>query len=202
MAALLICLGLQLPAQTFLNYAVVQPAELQVVAGLDALICPGDSVMIGAANAATGGYGGYQYLWTPGTGLSSSTSPDPLAFPSQSTTFTLAVTDSMGCTASDDITVVVDTCVGMPELAGVQSFDVFPNPNSGAFQLRLQFAEQFEWVVIQLTDLQGRVLERREVERPGLQYQAEFRPNAIARGQYFLQVMANDQWLSRKVLIQ
>src|SRR3989339_1016372 len=78
-------------------------------AGNDTSICADDSIAIGATIAATGGTGtGYIYQWTPSTGLSSDTVPNPVASPLQTTTYSLVVTDSNNIPSeSDSVTVFV-----------------------------------------------------------------------------------------------
>lgn len=56
---------------------------------------------------AQGGYPPYTYWWTPPSGLNDPGIPDPLASPPATTVYTLEVTDTMGCTGSDDVTVNV-----------------------------------------------------------------------------------------------
>jgi hypothetical protein len=54
---------------------------------------------------ADGGIGPYQYSWYPATGNASG--PDYQVCPVQTTTYTLTVTDSKGCTRNDDVKVNV-----------------------------------------------------------------------------------------------
>jgi gliding motility-associated-like protein len=49
------------------------------------------------AGVGTGGTGPLTYRWIPSTGLTSSTSPNPIANPAASTLYRLVVTDSLGC---------------------------------------------------------------------------------------------------------
>ena len=59
------------------------------------------------------GTGGSFYSWTPSTGLSNTNIQNPIASPTQTTTYTLEVTDIYGCVATDQITVYVDVpCAG------------------------------------------------------------------------------------------
>lgn len=70
-----------------------------VNAGSDQELCFGQSVQLNATNATS-------YTWTPSTGLSSSTVPNPTATPAVTTTY--YVTGVNGCfTTTDTITVVV-----------------------------------------------------------------------------------------------
>jgi gliding motility-associated-like protein len=75
-------------------------------AGPDASIIAGDVYQMQAtASAGT-------YLWTPSSGLSSTTVLNPDASPSVTTTYTLNVTNPQGCIASDAVTItVVPYCI-------------------------------------------------------------------------------------------
>lgn len=64
--------------------------------------CPGGSTQLEAI-----GLPAYQYLWSPLTGLSQPTIPNPIASPGISTLYYVVVTDVTGCTAADSIQVVV-----------------------------------------------------------------------------------------------
>jgi gliding motility-associated-like protein len=68
------------------------------------LVCPGDSVPLNP-----GGNISYQYLWTPATGLSNPAVANPLAFPDQTTTYTVLIkaigTDT--CSYTQEVTVLV-----------------------------------------------------------------------------------------------
>jgi gliding motility-associated-like protein len=73
----------------------------QADAGSDFSICAGDSVALAAA-------GGAAYQWSPSAGLSNDAIPSPKASPSTSLTYTVTVTDTNGCAAADDVTVLVN----------------------------------------------------------------------------------------------
>lgn len=75
-------------------------------AGPDATIIAGD-VYAMQATASAG-----SYVWTPSTALSSATVLNPNANPQVTTTYTLKVTNSQGCIATDDVVItVVPYCV-------------------------------------------------------------------------------------------
>lgn len=76
-------------------------------AGLDKNILPGGSVVIGTTTAATGGYPGYTYSWSPSTGLNNSTLKMPTATPAATTSYVLTATDTKGFTDTDTMTVFV-----------------------------------------------------------------------------------------------
>jgi hypothetical protein len=70
-------------------------------AGPNQLICNGEAVAV----SATPGF--VSYRWTPTTGLINPNGSDPIANPSQTTTYTVLGVDENGCEANDEVTVVV-----------------------------------------------------------------------------------------------
>ncbi|MDP1746685.1 MAG: PKD-like domain-containing protein [Bacteroidota bacterium] len=69
-------------------------------AGSNHTICSDSSVIIGGSPTATAGTGPYTYVWIPSVGLNSPTLSNPTANPSINTTYSVTVTDSLGCNAS------------------------------------------------------------------------------------------------------
>lgn len=67
----------------------------------DVTICMGDSSQISAS-------GGVSYAWSPSIGLSNPNIANPFAFPKQTTTYSVIVTDSNGCQVTEKITVNVN----------------------------------------------------------------------------------------------
>jgi gliding motility-associated-like protein len=78
----------------------VSVSAVNAIPGPSIDLCIGSQVQLNAS-------GGGSYLWTPGTGLSSTTSASPIANPTTTTTYFLTVTDSIGCTDTDSMTVTV-----------------------------------------------------------------------------------------------
>ncbi|MBU1345200.1 MAG: PKD domain-containing protein, partial [Proteobacteria bacterium] len=87
----------------------VYPA-ITASAGSDVSICSGGSVQIGGSPTASDGTSPYTYLWSPATGLSSTTTANPNASPTSTTPYTVTVTDANGCQNTDQITVTVNPC--------------------------------------------------------------------------------------------
>ncbi len=85
-----------------------------VFAGNDAGVCQGGSV-------ALHGSGRGRFHWSPEVGLSSTNSPSTIATPLQTTTYTLTLTDDNGCTATDSVTITVNSppTVSLPASASV-----------------------------------------------------------------------------------
>lgn len=91
------------------NIVVTLNPAISLNAGADIAICPGDSTPLGGSPTANGGAGGYQFSWTPATGLSSTTTSNVMAAPLSNTTYQLSVSDLNNCVALDTVTVSVNT---------------------------------------------------------------------------------------------
>lgn len=70
-------------------------------AGLNTSICSGTTTTFNAT-------GGVSYSWSPSTGLSNPSIPNPIASPSATTSYTVTVTGSNGCVNTDVVTVSVN----------------------------------------------------------------------------------------------
>jgi autotransporter-associated beta strand protein len=88
---------------------VVCDGTLSASAGANTNACSGNGTVIGGSPTASGGSGsGYSYSWSPTTGLNDPTLANPTASPANATTYTVTVTDSVGCTSQSSMTVSVD----------------------------------------------------------------------------------------------
>src|SRR5688500_10474982 len=78
-------------------------------AGPDYPLCPdgSKSAVLGASTVATGGTPPYSYLWTPATGLSNNSVPNPTVTISTQITYTLEVRDANDSIGKDFVTVFI-----------------------------------------------------------------------------------------------
>jgi hypothetical protein len=76
-------------------------------AGTDEDACPGDPVTLGGNPTGSQGSPPYTYLWTPGNLAQA----NPVVFPNQTTTYSVTVTDSIGCIGMDTVTITMDAPV-------------------------------------------------------------------------------------------
>jgi gliding motility-associated-like protein len=79
---------------------------VNTLAGPAANAGPDATFNIGGSATLTG-TGGGTYSWSPSTGLSCTTCPSPVASPTVTTTYILAVTNASGCVDFDTVTVYV-----------------------------------------------------------------------------------------------
>jgi len=75
----------------------VNPMPVAVASG-STTICAGDSTRLAAS-------GGTTYLWSPGKSLSDSTSANPVAFPSDTTVYTVKVGNGNGCYSTQTVAI-------------------------------------------------------------------------------------------------
>lgn len=89
--------------------------------GSNQVMCLGTSVSLGSASNPTGG--GITYNWTPATGLSSASSPNPTFTPTAAGVFSFTLTKTEGaCSSAATVTVTVNsfTLAAMPSVAVCQ----------------------------------------------------------------------------------
>jgi gliding motility-associated-like protein len=79
----------------------VNVLEFLATAGPETLICEGETLQLEAT-------GGVTYSWSPAAGLSCTDCPDPVASPSQTQTYTVAITSADGCSDTLRTTVFVN----------------------------------------------------------------------------------------------
>ncbi|PCJ27233.1 MAG: hypothetical protein COA97_04520 [Flavobacteriales bacterium] len=85
------------------DFSTIKWCQLFADAGNDVEICIGDSTQLNVDP-----FDAVTYLWTPSTGLSNNAITNPIAFPSITTTYVVSVTNLVGCTDFDTITVQVN----------------------------------------------------------------------------------------------
>ncbi|MEM1319890.1 MAG: gliding motility-associated C-terminal domain-containing protein [Bacteroidota bacterium] len=85
--------------------SINQPAQLIVDAGVDREVELGFTVRLNAITLPVGRP--VSYLWSPADGLSCTDCRNPVAQPTNTTTYQVIVTDEDGCTATDEVTITV-----------------------------------------------------------------------------------------------
>ena len=108
----------------------------------------------GAVNMTVyGGTSPFTYAWTGPNGFTASTE-DISGL--EAGTYSVTVTDANGCTSSASYTVDDLTDLGVVGL-NANSFNLFPNPSNGVFNVLLHNSEKLEYSV-SVTDFSGRVI--------------------------------------------
>lgn len=117
-----------------------QEITVQVTVGSDAMevsddvsICPGQSVQLSAAGAAS-------YLWEPAESLNDPNIANPTASPAETTTYTVTGISADDCDAIETVTVVV-----LPPPPILQGDSVHVSCNGAAVQIAVSGANVYSW---------------------------------------------------------
>ncbi|MGZ4059053.1 MAG: SBBP repeat-containing protein, partial [Bacteroidia bacterium] len=94
--------GLSKGAGTNEDYETIKYCQLTANAGVDTTICNGSSVQLNASAP-----GAVSYVWSPATGLNFTNIANPIANPTVTTTYQVAITNGTGCTDLDSVVVTV-----------------------------------------------------------------------------------------------
>lgn len=118
------------------SITVSQYSSPTAYAGQDVTIVPPSSSVQLSGSASGGSGSNYSYSWSPTTGLDNSNVANPVASPSQTTTYTLTVTDGNGCQHTDNVVVEV-----VPPPSAPQAW-FNPQPHCGTAPLTVYFQDQ------------------------------------------------------------
>ena len=188
-------------AQVYVAVGFSQPPLLLANAGIDGIICEGDTLGIGGNPAGSGGTPSFNYFWSTSTSITASNIANPGAFPSATASYILTVTDARGCTASDTVLVTVDTCVGIYDQAFPIGVSVFPNPSEGKFTLRFEGAVKGNPITININNSIGQLILSRELEMHSGTGEEVFNLPPV-RGTYYVEILNGTTREVRKITIQ
>jgi hypothetical protein len=85
---------------------------------------------------------GWDYLWTPGGIVTPEIAIDTsMTGGIGSRWFRLQVTNGSDCSSFDSVRISFKDCSGINEIANMDKFDVFPNPNNGTFTVKIRLQD-------------------------------------------------------------
>ncbi len=170
-----------------------QPPVLSADAGNDIYSEAGNTEILGGDPVATGGTPPYHYRWQPGEGLSDSEAISPgLMTGLQDITYSLTVTDSRRCTATDTITVFGIITSKTDEKINMVS--VYPNP----VQTLLAIQTGLQSGGLTLFNNRGETV-LAEVLMSPVHY---IDTSALSKGIYFLKVYAGRDEYTERIFVR
>ena len=140
------------------------------------------------------------YEWDFGDGTTS-TEENPVHTYQQNGEYEVTLTAFNDCGfASNTITITV-MVNAVEEIPGIQVFELFPNPNSGQFTLRLEGLPLDE-LNISLVNVIGQRLTDEKVDFSTGKLHKEFNLSELPTGTYILQLRSADKVLHKKLVIE
>ena len=89
---------------------------------------------------------------------------------------------------------------GLNDIALNNNLAVYPNPNSGVFEIQLK-AENSESLELQLTDIVGRIIYKEKPTVINKNYSKNIDVSGISKGIYFLNFSNSNQHLTKKIVV-
>jgi len=139
-------------SSTFVVYYFIDDVSVyelpEIDAGSNNTINVGGNIQLNAN--CTGCWSGLQYRWFPSVGLNDTTILNPLASPTQTTTYYFGLVDTSGTIPcmTDYIDSVTITVTGIEDIDFVNQISVFPNPNEGNFEINFSKSKKYSIEII------------------------------------------------------
>ena len=158
-----------------------------VALGPDSTICDDQTLSLDAGNP------GVLYSWSNGATTQTITV-------NTENVYAVTVVNGFGCTATDDVLVEVETCVGTNEADWASELQLFPNPTSGYVTLQLSLANAAE-VRVEVLNALGQVVQTQHFGDAN-ELSQQFELSNLAQGTYFFRVTVGGETTTRRVLLQ
>lgn len=168
----------------------------QVDIGNDTAVCGERTVVLDATTPDAAAY-----LWSPGDATTPSISVDSVGIGYGSQEFTVEVTDNNGCVNTDAVTVSFLDCTGIDEIAGLEAFQIFPNPNDGSFTMGINSSRTITLDVFVYNN-EGQVVLSQDQVVIDRQYEQRITLDNAPAGLYYVVLEQNGKKVYKKVLIR
>jgi hypothetical protein len=153
--------------------------------GPDISLSSGGSVTLDAGNP------GASYLWN-------TLATTKIITVSQTGTYWVRVTDTLGYKGSD--TIVIAKPNGIADISNEHYFKIYPNPSNGTFNLNFIVANK-QNVIIKMIDYTGKEVYKETIENFVGEYNKNMNVPDYLKGVFFLQVTANGKEYTNKITI-
>jgi len=156
----------------------------------------GDSVQL-YSYCVSGGIPPLEYHWTPAESLSDTAVANPWAKPTDTTSYNVTITDSIGCIATSGCFVfVIPNSINEPPIK--PEIIIYPNPSSKVLHIKFSL-EAYSKTSFKLISISGKIVFESTVSNPELSLDL----NGITPGPYIYQLDSNDKRLtSGKIMIE
>ncbi len=178
---------------TSLDY-VVTISSPQVNLGQDTTICVNHSHTLKAGSGYT------EYIWSTGSVSESIEITGAQIGIGNTVNYTVTVTDADGCQTVSTIAVTAEACAGLHENTAKNNFCLYPNPNTGEFNI--QFGDPKGLTTVRIINSTGVVVFSKEIN-VATQGQIEaFYLNDLTSGIYFVRAESTTGSSVQKLIIK
>ncbi|MEM7102982.1 MAG: M43 family zinc metalloprotease [Bacteroidota bacterium] len=136
-----------------------------------------------------GGASPFTYQWNNG-------GTDPFINNLAPGTYTVSVTDANGCTGTGNV--VVSPFTGTYPINALELFEVTPNPNSGQFEVHIQFDRPKDFR-LEVYNIPGQLLY--EIDRNGNVFREQINLGRVPAGLYFVTVRTAEGLAAKPVIV-
>ena len=140
--------------------------------------------------SASFGFGGYTYLWENGETTPSITDLMP-------GTYTLTITDKIGC--SQTIDVVVNSSSAVEDIASLTSFSLSPNPASSVSVLNATFSQAVE-LNVEILSMEGKIVKSISFDKSAA-VNHSFDISNFAEGMYMVKMSVGSQVRTERLVV-
>jgi hypothetical protein len=173
-----------------LNFAAMPEVNL----GADTVICHTSTITLDAGNP------GSTYDWSTGETTQTIT-VDAADYEYGMEDFSCEVTNSDGCKSSDEITLEIKDCTGIDEISDGLSLQVFPNPNNGLFNLKIE-SHQNKTINIKVMSVTGKMVYQEDNVRLTGSFNKQIDLSNLAEGVYSVFVSSEGNISSKKIVVR
>ncbi len=117
-----------------------------------------------------------------------------------SKTITYTVTVS-GCANAASQTLTLENCTGIEENSSAQEVTIYPNPNSGSFNIAFSTAD-FSELLISIADIQGKEVYFEQDKNITNDYSKQINIKNLAKGIYFIKLSMDSDVKIQKLVIE
>lgn len=188
-------------SQTSVKLNVNQASELNADAGQDVSIDVGNSNVLGGSPTASGGTGNYLYQWSPVEYLTNSETANPTVSPPGNVNFSLTVTDEKGCSATDDVLVIVIGGTPVNEAYEDSYFRIFPNPSTGKFTISISNFTSPEVKII-IFNITGQIIYQDLIRNTDNSINTDIDISDFSKGSYFIRIEGDSDTIHKQLIIK